>query len=42
MIRDLPTEIGPPVVRKTPLWSRWWLLSLLLVLLVIEFMMLLG
>jgi len=36
MLRDLPTEIGPPVVRKAPLWSRWWLLSVLLVLLVIE------
>lgn len=36
MIRDLPTEIGPPVVRKTPLWNRWWLLSVLLLLLVIE------
>ncbi len=36
MLRDLPIEIGPEEIRKIPLWSRWWLLSLLLVLLAVE------
>ena len=30
MMRNLPIEIGPEEIRKTPLWSRWWLLGVLL------------
>ncbi len=36
MLRDLPVEIGPEKTTKVPLWSRWWLLGLLLVLLTAE------
>jgi uncharacterized membrane protein len=36
IVDDLPVEHAPPVVRKVPLWSRWWLLGLLLGLLSAE------
>jgi len=36
MMRALPIEVGPDEIRKTPLWSRWWLLGLLLALLTTE------
>lgn len=36
MLRDLPVEIGLEEIRKTPLWSRWWLLGLFLALLTTE------
>jgi len=36
VLEDLSYEAGPPVVRKTPIWSRWWLLGALLVLLTVE------
>lgn len=36
MIRELPVQIGAEEIRKTPIWSRWWLLGLLLVLLSAE------
>jgi hypothetical protein len=36
MIEQLPRIIGPSAVKKTPAWSVWWLLSLLLGLLTIE------
>jgi len=36
MLGDLSYEAGPPVVKKTPLWSRWWLLGVLLALLTVE------
>lgn len=36
MIEQVPKKVGPEEIRKEPLWSRWWLISLLLVLLTIE------
>jgi len=36
MIERLPRNIGPPEVKTTPAWSVWWLLSILIVLLTIE------
>jgi uncharacterized membrane protein len=36
MIERLPRIVGPPEIKKTPAWSVWWLLSLLIVLLTIE------
>jgi uncharacterized membrane protein len=36
MIENLPRSAGPPEVKKTPAWSRWWLLAILIVLLTIE------
>lgn len=35
-LMKIPVKIGPPEVRKTPLWSRWPLLALLLGLLAVE------
>jgi uncharacterized membrane protein len=35
-LQKIPVKIGPPEVRKTPLWSRWPLLVLLLGLLAVE------
>ena len=36
MIERLPRIVGPSEVKQTPAWSGWWLLSLLIVLLTIE------
>ncbi len=36
MIERLPRVVGPSEVKKTPAWSVWWLLSLLIALLTIE------
>jgi len=36
VIKNLSSKAGPPVIRKVPLWSRWWLLVPLLFLLTIE------
>lgn len=36
LVVDRPAEQGPPIVRTTPLWSRWWLLFALIGLLTIE------
>ena len=36
MIERLPRIVGPPEIKKTPAWSGWWLLALLIVLLTIE------
>ncbi|HEV3338758.1 MAG TPA: hypothetical protein VG125_00330 [Pirellulales bacterium] len=36
LLRDVPADVGPPVVRKVPLWSNVWVLGLLLGLLTIE------
>ena len=36
MINDLPVQIGAPIVRKSPMWSRWWVLAVLIGLLTIE------
>jgi uncharacterized membrane protein len=36
MLGRLPVTVGPPDVKAMPAWSRWWLLSLLIALLTIE------
>jgi hypothetical protein len=36
IVDDLPISRGPPVVRKAPLWSNWWLLGMLIALLSVE------
>jgi uncharacterized membrane protein len=36
MIERLPRIVGPPEIKKTPAWSVWWLLTLLILLLTIE------
>jgi uncharacterized membrane protein len=36
VLRDVPQSVGPPVVRRSPLWSNIWVLSLLLGLLTVE------
>ena len=35
-LTELPVKVGPPEVRRTPLWSRWPLLALLAGLLTAE------
>ena len=27
IIRDLPTEVGAPLVSRVPVWNQWWLLA---------------
>jgi uncharacterized membrane protein len=36
MITQLPRTVGPSEIKKTPAWSVWWLLSLLVAFLTIE------
>jgi uncharacterized membrane protein len=36
IVDSLPVEQSPPVVRKAPLWSRWWLWTALMGLLSVE------
>jgi hypothetical protein len=36
LLREVPADVGPPIVRKVPLWSKAWVLGLLLGLLTIE------
>jgi hypothetical protein len=36
LLRDVPADVGPPIVRRVPLWSNVWVLGLLLALLTIE------
>lgn len=36
LLRDAPVNVGPPIVRRIPLWSNVWVLGLLLGLLTIE------
>ena len=36
MLGRLPVVVGPPEVKAMPAWSRWWLLSLLIALLTVE------
>ena len=31
-----PVNVGPPVVRRSPLWSNWWMLGLILALFTAE------
>jgi hypothetical protein len=36
VLRDVPLDVGPPIVRRSPLWSTWWLWGLILGLLTVE------
>ncbi|HUY91548.1 MAG TPA: hypothetical protein VMV10_22600 [Pirellulales bacterium] len=36
LLRDAPVDVGPPIVRRVPLWSNAWVLGLLLGLLTVE------
>lgn len=36
VLRDVPMKVGSPIVKKTPLWSTWWLWTWLLGLLTAE------
>jgi hypothetical protein len=36
VLNDVPVSAGEPVIRRTPVWSNAWVLSLLLVLLTVE------
>jgi hypothetical protein len=35
-LRELPNRQGPPRIERTPLWSRWWLLTVLIAALTTE------
>lgn len=36
VLRKVPIEVGAPIIKKTPLWSTWWLWLWLLGLLTAE------
>jgi uncharacterized membrane protein len=36
LLARLPRTVGPPEVKTSPVWSRWWLLSVLIGLLTVE------
>jgi hypothetical protein len=36
LLRDVPADVGPPIIRRVPLWSNAWVLGVLLGLLTIE------
>ncbi len=36
VLRKVPIEVGAPIIKKTPLWSTWWLWTWLLSLLTAE------
>ncbi|HVW39446.1 MAG TPA: hypothetical protein VHB99_19145, partial [Pirellulales bacterium] len=36
LLRDAPVDVGPPIVRRVPLWSNIWVLGALLGLLTVE------
>jgi hypothetical protein len=36
VLRDVPVNVGPPVVKRLPMWSNWWLIGGLLSLLTVE------
>src|SRR5262249_24410325 len=36
VLRDLPVNVGPPTVKRSPLWRNWWLIAGLRTLLTIE------
>ncbi|HJT36706.1 MAG TPA: hypothetical protein VJ783_32085, partial [Pirellulales bacterium] len=36
LLRDAPVDVGPPVIRRAPLWSNVWVWGLLIGLLTIE------
>ncbi len=36
LLRDAPVDVGPPIIRRAPLWSNVWIWGLLIGLLTIE------
>ncbi len=36
VLTNVPLNVGPPTVRRSPMWSNWWLLGLIIGLLTIE------
>ena len=36
VLRKVPMKVGPPIVKRTPLWSNWWLWFWILGLLSVE------
>jgi hypothetical protein len=36
VLNDVPVNVGPPVIKRSPMWSNWWLLGLILGLLTVE------
>ena len=36
VLTDVPVSVGPPIVKRSPLWSGWWMWSLIVGLLTIE------
>jgi hypothetical protein len=36
VLSDAPVDVGVPIVRRSPAWSNWWVLGLLLGLLTVE------
>jgi uncharacterized membrane protein len=36
VLSDVPISVGPPLVKKAPLWSNWWVWGLLVGLLTVE------
>ncbi|HZL90832.1 MAG TPA: glutamine amidotransferase [Pirellulaceae bacterium] len=36
VLNDVPKSVGPPIVKKSPMWSNWWLWGLVIGLLTVE------
>jgi hypothetical protein len=36
VLRNVPKNVGPPVVKRSPMWSNWWLWGLVIGMLTVE------
>jgi hypothetical protein len=36
VLSSVPASVGPPIVKKSPMWSNWWLWGLVIGLLTVE------
>lgn len=36
VLSNVPLNVGPPIVKRSPMWSNWWLLGLIIGLLTLE------
>jgi hypothetical protein len=36
VLRRVPVNVGPPIEKRSPLWSNWWIIGLLLCLFTAE------
>ena len=36
VLRNVPKNVGPPIIRRSPLWSNWWLWGLVIGMLTVE------